>query len=238
MQRRGRAALQRRVKPQKKTGFSPRGRFSKHDDQPRERNHGPRVPILRALCEGACPERSRRGIPRPHPSEDLGSATTGKGTTSVAPQADHHDPTQHRGRAALKRRVKPPKKGSGLQPQCTFRIWEAPRPGRARLQSCRKPWWGNCRVQHRGRAALKRRVKPPKKGSGLQPQCAFRVWEAPRPGRPRLQSWHGATHIPVATPIGNADTTLPLYCSAAKQQRRNLSRDPQMHRSFLPIARD
>src|SRR5208282_5419707 len=51
-------------------------------------HHERGCPILRALCEGACPERSRR---------------------------------------------------VGFHCPILLRIWKAPRPGRARLQSCRKP---------------------------------------------------------------------------------------------------
>src|SRR5208283_2513420 len=43
------------------------------------RHHKPGAPCLASFA--------RHGIPRLHPSEDLGSATPEKGTTSVVPQA-------------------------------------------------------------------------------------------------------------------------------------------------------
>ena len=114
------------------------------------------------------------------------------------------EPTQHRGRAALKRRVKPLKRNRASAPVDVFlnttssranatttggapclaslarrwiphpiplRTWEAPRPGRPRLQSRRKLLLGNCHepTQHRGRAALQRRVKRPKRRRASAP---------------------------------------------------------------------
>jgi hypothetical protein len=93
-------------------------------------------------------------------SEDFRSAKTWKGTTSFLPQ-NRRNRTHHRGRAALQRRVDHPKTNRASAPVDAVRAtccegacpelaeeWDsttpplrtlgAPRPGRARLQSCRK----------------------------------------------------------------------------------------------------
>jgi hypothetical protein len=111
--------LQRRVKPPKEN------RASAPVDAVRSLEPG--CPTSRVLCE--------TWDSAPPFLKGFSSATTGKGTTSAAPQAkengtspartplfsgSHHRPTQYRGRAALQRRVKPPQKESGFSPRGRF----------------------------------------------------------------------------------------------------------------------
>jgi hypothetical protein len=93
---------------------------------------------------------------------------------------------QHRGRAALQRRVQRPKE-SGLQPQWTFWDLAAPRPGRARRQSRRKRTRNGTR-RHRTRKPQRTHAIPwksgasaprpaPQKQPGFRPRGRFGIWQ-------------------------------------------------------------
>ena len=140
---------------------------------------------------------------------------------------DHHEPMQHRGRAALKRRVEPSRKEPGFSPASAMsrvlcETWDSTPPSIRGLGKRNDREWHdfsraaspdaeNCRVQRRGTAALKRRVRHPKRNRAsargcpiARPERSRRVsrllqdvgfhrlppmtWKAPRPGRPRLKS--------------------------------------------------
>jgi hypothetical protein len=110
---------------------------------------------------------AKSGIPQPHPSEDLESATTGKATTSVVPQALSKSCHSERrkiirkaddlaeSRNLLSADTTPNEGGpffahlcEGACPERSRRVGfhnpiplrtrQAPRPGRPRLQSCRR----------------------------------------------------------------------------------------------------
>ncbi len=149
MQYRGRAALKRRVKRlQKKPGFSPRGK-----------------PVLRALCEEGCPERSRRaGFHNPIPLRIWQALRPGRARRQPCrkqPSRTHAVPWKSGASAPRKAATK---KEPGFSPRgkpvlralceeaCAersrrvgfhnpipLRIRKAPRPGRVQLQSHRKP---------------------------------------------------------------------------------------------------
>ncbi len=133
----------------------------------------------------------RDGIPRPHPSEDFGQRHDRERhdfTRAASPHTSvENRRMQHRGRAALKRRVKHPQRGPGFSPHgvpdvsrllrdmgfhgpIPLRIWAAPRPGMARLQSCHANSPGNANFRPT-KATLHRRSRRSPKDSHLQ-TCA------------------------------------------------------------------
>ncbi len=124
---------------------------------------------------------------------------------------NRHEPTHHRGRAALQRRVQPYYKENGLQPlrSSLARHRKLARNGTTSVvpkpanKIDRSSPHGYAAIitdatHHRGRAALQRRVKPSKK-NGLQPLWMARRKDCclPKPprtgGAPRLASFarHG-----------------------------------------------
>jgi len=156
VQHRGRAALQRRVKPPKETGLQPQWTLclSRRDREGHVFNRAASSTVEERRFSAASSPKKRNRASAP---VDVMIGTPPKGRPRFQSCRK-----QHRGRAALQRRVKLPKRNRASAPVDV--MLGMPPKGRPRLQSRRK--------QHRGRAALQRRVKLPKK-TGLQPLKTF-----------------------------------------------------------------
>ena len=174
---------------QNQPGFSPCGRRSRA-----------------TCCEGACPELAEEWDSTTSPLRIL--QRHGREGHDFLPQ-HHHKPTHHRGRAALQRRVPASQTQPGFSPcgrrsraKCCkgacpelaegwdsttppLRTLGAPRPGRARLHSCRKTAaTARTTVEERRFSAASTIPKP----TGLQPlwtPFVLHVAKEPVPSLPK-----------------------------------------------------
>ncbi len=160
----------------------------RNENQPRRAKERPRHKSPKVchseLAESpvrTCPERSRR---------------------EPAISRHHHESRVAHSSRTLRR--------VGFHGRIPLKDSEAPRPGGARLHSCRKPQKMNRRKQHRGRAALQRRVKRSEKQPGFSPRGRFSEMG---------QSWEGTTSLMPQTPENEPPQAAPWKSGASAPRK-------------------